>query len=195
MGSIATLHIHAEDDEGLVVAVGAWLATHGFGAALRSDAVPSSLRACGVQADAVGLGRANAQWSIVGFNGLRLGARVLDEDVVRPLADRLRSRVVLFTGQTTSDVYQLVVFDAGTCVRRIAVSDGECLVDEGEPLAGEREGAFARADDDDDDAPTALQDAAAIGAAMGFELWPDLPLVAPVFVWRRRGLLSRVLGR
>lgn len=198
MGSFAALYIRTRDTESLVAPITRWLEPHGFSAAARSDSAPSSLQSFGTQADAVGIGRVNEDWSIVLFNGFNLGGRFLDEDVVRPLAERVVARVVLFTAQTTSDVYQLVVLDGATRVRSVAVSGHECLVNEGQRLPGERGGAFSTSADegaDDDDPPSALDDASAICSALGFELWSASPSTGPFHLWRRRGLFSRLLGR
>lgn len=197
MGSFAALHIRADDTDRRVVPIGHWLASHGFGAVQRMDSAPASLQTFGSRADTVGLGRLNAAWSILVFNGIRVGGRALDASVILPLAVRVASRVVFFAAQTTSDVYQLVVFDGGTCVRSVALSDGECLTNEGQRLPGERAEAFSMVtanEDGVDDPPAPLRDAEVICSAMGFELWPNAPLPGAVHVWRRRGLFSRLIG-
>ena len=198
MGSFAALHLRARDMDGLVGPIDQWLGSHGFGAVERLDSAPSSLESFATSANTVGLGRSNEEWCILRFNGFNLGGRFLDEDAVRPMAERLACRVVLFTAQTTSSVYQLVVFDGGTRVRRIVLSDGQVLHDDGERLPGERAGAFAQSDAEDeadDDPPSEMEDLTEIGSAMGFELWPSPPIRGAVHVWRRGGLLSRLLGR
>lgn len=198
MSSFAALHLRARDLDGLVAPIGQWLGSHGFGAVEHLDSAPGSLESFASSANTVGLGRSNEEWSLLRFNGFNVGGAFLDEDAIRPLVQRLACRVVLFTAQTTSSVYQLVVFDGGTRVRRIAVSDGQVLHDDGERLPGERAGAFAGSDAEDeadDDPPSEMEDLTAIGSAMGFEIWPSPPIRGAVHVWRRRGLLSRLLGR
>jgi hypothetical protein len=130
------------------------------------------------------------------FNGFSLGGRFIDESLIRPLAAELETRVVLFTGQTTSDTYQLVVLDGDTRVRSILATEDECETS-GEALPGEPPGGFAIAagDDDDDDPPGAMEVAEAICDALGFELWPDAPPSGTFHLWKRRGLLSRLLRR
>lgn len=197
MGSFAAVHVQSSDPDDLVDPIGEWLRGHGFGVAERMDAAPSSLRTFHLSTNTVGLGRASAAWSMLLFNGFGLGGGALDEAAIRPLAARVPARVVLFTGQTTSDAYQLVVLDGAACARRVMLAGGQCLANDGQPLPGERAGAFSmhEQDDDADDPPSVMHDAQAIAAAMGFELWPRTPLPGVVHVWRRRGLISRLFGK
>jgi hypothetical protein len=197
MGSFVALHIRARDTDSLVVPIGHWLAPRlrcRGALGLRSAFAPDlrDPRGC--------------RWSRAIERGLECpslerlqpGRSIPRRGRGPPLGRTRGLPCGVVTGQTTSDVYQLVVLDGSTRVRVVTVSDGECLTNEGQRLPGERAGAFSMSTANggaDDDLPSPLQDAAAICSAMGFELWPASPSPGAVHVWRRRGLFSRLLGK
>ena len=199
MASFGALYILEAHDTSLLEPIGHWLSAHGFGPAERVATVPSSFESFHLAADAAVLDRLNDDWHMLELNGFKLSRRHLDTDVVRSLAERLGKRVVFFAGQTTSDAYQLVVFDGSVVLRSIMVGDGQCVDNEGARLPGERENAFSfdsSSDDEeeDDDPPSPMDDLKAICAALGFALWEG-PLSGPVHVWKRRSVMSRLFGR
>jgi hypothetical protein len=105
-------------------------------------------------------------------------------------------RTVLFTAQSTSDLYHLCVLDREKLVRNVIVYEGELVENDGAPMPGERAGAFtSQLLPNGDDPPGEVDDARLICAALGFELWRSPPLRGPGHIWRRRGFLSRLFGR
>ena len=202
MGSFIAIHIENCDERTLLSAVESWLGPFGFGEVARYEGVPPVLNTIRFRAaDAVGVERLNDSWHIVMINAFRLGNLTVDEAAVAPLAERLQTRVVLFGAQTTGGVYQLAVFERGHCIRNLLCSDCQLLTNVGPPLPGERRGVFTDSQWtgdgkllDDEDAPPEMEDAKAICAALGFELWRSPPLRGPGYFWRRRTFLSRLLG-
>jgi len=197
MGSFIALHVENCHDETLLQAVSAWLAPFGFEEAEPFEGIPEVLQKVRFSvANGVGVERLNDSWHILVINSFTLGGVPVDEVAVRPLTERLAARAVLFSAQTTSDVYQLAVFDLGKCVRCIASSEGQLLKNIGPLLPGERRGAFsARSASHDEESPSEMEDATTICAALGFELWRTPPIRGPGHHWRRRGFLSRLLRR
>lgn len=195
VGSFAALHVRCADPDRLVQPVGTWLARQrGFAGASYSQGPLDLLGDFRLRANAVALGRIGDAWSIVRFNGFSVGGRFIDESVIRPLAAELHTRAVLFTAQTTSDVYQLVVMEGGTRLRSI-LADADTCETTGEALPGEPAGGFTTTSDEGDDPPGAMEVAEAVCAELGFALWPDPPMSGTFHVWKRRGLLARLFHR
>ncbi len=195
MGSFVALHIRSQDIERLRAPISAWLASHGFDPAEQLSAAPLPEYGLGGTSKTASLGRLNAEWSILLFDGIQLGGKLIDDELPRPFAERVSERVVLFMAQTNSSLLQLVVFDGPSLVRSIMVGDGQSLTNEGARLPGERANALSFDHETEDDPPSPMEDAEAIRAAMGLPLWPELPLAGPVYVWKRKGLFARMLGK
>ncbi|HEX2881989.1 MAG TPA: hypothetical protein VHO25_20865, partial [Polyangiaceae bacterium] len=77
-------------------------------------------------------------------------------------------------------------------------AEGDLLETFGSPIPGERVGAFRGHSDDEDEIeeqPSVLDDAHALCAHLGFELWRTPPVAGPGHSWTRRPFLSRLFTR
>ncbi|MGC4090644.1 MAG: hypothetical protein QM756_22780 [Polyangiaceae bacterium] len=191
MGSFAALYIEASLGAAKAL-VEPWAHALGFGAAEAFDEPPRALGGFFIATKALGLVEHGNGWSQLAIQGFRMprGGEV-GLTTVEPLALLCPRRALLFVAQTTSDVYELGLFEAGRRLRYLSHADGQRLEDEGARLASETcdtFGSIGERPEEDERGP--FDDAQEIAKALGVDLWADNRRGAG-FLWRRRHFLSR----
>lgn len=195
MASFIGLHLERCSDADVLEVISDWLKPLGFGGAEPFQIVPASLNETRLRsADAVGCERLNDSWHLVLFNSHLLGGASIDEVTLAPVSKRVPARLVLVAAQTTSDVYQLLVYDKGELLRASIHAGGQLIQNSGPPLPGEPP-LLTDMDETEasEDPPSPLSIARDVCAACGFDLWRTPPIQGPGRIWKRRSLLARWL--